>query len=506
VHGWGAKGAVAISAEGRLEPSVYEFDHFSSAGPRALAFDRGQRVFQSLDWGVTWVETLAPPGFTLQGRDGFGPHCSQVGCLLGPWLRVGWEAEVPAARVRTKNVATPPIEQPREPLRVLNCSQLSAPSIKELPPAESVSRLLFGVNPASLARDTDYQSTFSWRTNHPINDDGTPQGLRASFAIRSWVAPMPEPVPSNWPGYSTPARIFFVSPFDPSGRVQTAALTWRTLNDAAIRAAVEGPSYQPEALDGFPALPVLGLNAGESSGLVLVQSVPIWVRGAGVNMPLSLSAGSGDDAVTWISAAQRTRNKLVMLGGRKDGTLDIVEFTEGRARRLFQIPGSTHYPANADALAIGAQGALAILRTPSGSEPATSADPAILLHEDGNVSVLAPWSRLLLADAPECKPAASDYRAVLQTSRAWLQLIDAAAPATDELLASGMFAMLRGNSERLCLEAVELAAPSVTRNEVTNQTFLSARFIGPEKGAGRLGFESGFEYRQGMSCRLSTTR
>ncbi|HYP97141.1 MAG TPA: hypothetical protein VER96_00615 [Polyangiaceae bacterium] len=504
VHGWGSKGAVAISSDGRLEPSVYEFEYFSSAGAHALAFDRGQRVFQSTDWGVTWVETLAPPGFTLGGRANFAPHCSQVGCTLGPWLRVGWEAEVPAARVRTKNIATPPTKQPREPLRLLNCSQVSAPSIKELPPAEPVSRLLFGVNPASLATEADHQATFSWSTIHPIKEQGTPHGLRASFAIRAWIAPMPEPRPTNWPGYSTPARMFFVSPFDPNGRIQTAALTWRTLNEAATRAAVEGPSYTPEALEGFPALPVLGLNPGETAGLVLSENVPIWVRGSGGNA--ALSAGNGDEAVVWISAAQRTRNKLVMLGGHQDGTLDVVEFSEGRARRLFQIPGTAHYPSNPDALAIGAQGALAILRAPSGSEPATSADPAILLHEDGNVSTLAPWSRMLLADAPECKPAASDYRAVLQTSRAWLQLLDAAEPVTDELLASGMFAMVRGNAERLCLEAVELAAPSVTRMETTYQTFVSARFVGPEKGAGRLGFDSGFEYRQGLNCRLSAAR
>ncbi|HEX2673187.1 MAG TPA: hypothetical protein VHM25_20040, partial [Polyangiaceae bacterium] len=396
-----------------------------------------------------------------------------------------------------------PTRVPREPLPILNCNQLGAPTIKEQP-SEPNRRLLFGGNPASLAREQDHEATFSWSTVHPVNGQGAAHGLRASFAIRAPNESAPLPLPPNWPGYATPARIFFVAPFDPSGRIQSAALSWRTLNEAAHAAGVDAPSFEAVQAEDLVSLPVLGPEPGEASGLVLVEDVPIWVRGAGKNV--ALSAPGDSDGPVWTSAVQRTQNQLVMLGGRDDGTLDVVEFNAGRARRLFQIPGSAHYPSNPDALAIGAQGALAILRTPSGSEPATRADPALLLHEDGTVTVLAPWSRLFLADAPECKPAAGDYRAVLQTSRAWLQLIDAAAAVTDEVVGGGMFALLRGNAERLCLEAVELAEDSVERLESSNETRLSARFVGREKGAGRLGFAPGFEFRQGLSCRLSVAR
>lgn len=504
VRGWLSNGVLAIDRDGRREPSVYEFQYLSGAGAHALAFDRGQRVFQSSDWGVTWVETMAPPGFALGGKSSIAPRCSQVGCSLGPWLRVGWEAEVPAARVRTSRIVSPPPRVPREPLPLLNCNQLGAPNIKEQLPAEPNSRLLFGVNPASLAREQDHEATFSWSTVHPLNGAGAPQGLRASFAIRTPPESTPLPLPANWPGYATPARIFFVAPFDPNGRVQSAALSWRTLNEAARAAGADAPSFEAVLADELVSVPVLGLEPGEAQGLVLAERVPTWVRGGGRNV--ALSVGNADDQVTWLSAVQRTQNKLVVLGGHIDGTLDVVEFTAGRARRLFQIPGSAHYPSNSDALAIGEQGALAVLRTASGSEPATSVDPAVLLHEDGNVSVLAPWSRLFLADAPECKPVASDYRAVLQTSRAWLQLIDASEPVSEEVLQRGMFAMLRGNAERLCLEGVELAAPAVERLESSNETRLTARFVGRERGAARLGFAPGFEFRQGLSCRLSVVR
>jgi hypothetical protein len=183
----------------------------------------------------------------------------------------------------------------------------------------------------------------------------------------------------------------------------------------------------------------------------------------------------------------------------------LSELKAGQARRLFQWPGlgRSFYPLNADALAVNAQGALGVLRTPSAGEPATTADPAWLLHPDGSISAVAPWSRLFTADAPECKPTASDYRAVFQTSRAWLRLVDSGQPVPEEALEAGMFAVLRLNPDRLCLEAVELASAPTEREDGSYETRLSARFTGPHATAAKLGFAPGFELRQPLSCSLN---
>ncbi len=506
VRGWLRNGAIAITRDGRLEPSVYQFSQLSGAGAYALAFDTRQRLFQSADWGQSWVETLAPPGAAPGAKPTLIPHCSQVGCSLGPWLRVGWEVEVPAARVRTQNVAPAPPSVTRDALPVLRCKQLAAPVVAEQPEATSDSASLrFGTSRFSLARSQDYESEFPWATVHPIQATGHPLGLSAALAIRILPGAEQESLPASWPGYSSLARISFVSAFDPTGRIQSASLSWRALNDAARAAGVQPPSFQAGPSDGS-AVPVLGLNPGEAEGLLLDDVLPLWVRGSGP--PQALLAKLVADESTWISAVQSAPNKLAMLSGGRDGSLDVFEFVAGRARRLFQMPGLdvALYPNNADALAIGAHGALAILRTPSGREPATSADPALLFHEDGTVSVLAPWSRLFLADAPECKPVASDYRALLQTRRAWLQLIDAAQPATDEALEAGMFALLRVNTERLCLEAIEVADAPVDHADGAIETRLSARFSGRGRGAARLGFAAGFEFRQALGCSLSDAR
>ena len=507
LRGWLSNRAVSITSDGRLEPSVYEFRSLSGAGAHALAFDGRQRVFQSADWGRSWVETLAPPSFASDSQLKLAPHCSLVGCSLGPWLRVGWQAEVPAARVRTQNVAPAPPRVPREPLPALSCEQLRAASVGETTETddEPDEHPLLGLSRASFAGGRDYEATFSAGTVHPVNGSAEALGLRAALAIRAPLESDSAPLLANSPGYSNAlARITFVSPFEPSAQIQATTLSWRALNEAARAGGGEWPAIRPGQIDGS-AVPVLGINPGEAAGLILSSEVSLWVRSAGGATALS-SINSTDDA-SWISAVRRPENKLVMLGGHGDGTLDVVEFTAGRARRLFQMPGlgAAHYPANPDALAVGSQGALAILRTPSGSEPASVGDPAALFHEDGSVTVLAPWSRLFLANAPECKPQATDYRAVLQTSVAWLRVIDASQPVTDDALQAGMFAMLRANGDRLCLEAIELAGAPVERAGSSHETRLSARFVGRGPGAVRLGIESGFEFRQALSCRLSST-
>lgn len=505
VRGWRASGAVAIASDGQLEPSVYDFRDLLGAGAHALAFDRGQRVFQSSDWGRSWVETLGPPRSIAAGAPNSTARCSQVGCVLGPWLRVGWEAEVPGTRVSSRSVVSAPPGVTREALPILNCKPVAAPTLSEQTEvsAEARSQLLLGMSQAALARVQDYAQTFAWLTTHPLKGTGDALGLRASFAIRAPGEADPEPLPANWPGYSALARISFVSAFEPSGRVQAASIRWRSLIDAARAAGKEPPSFQVEQVDGTASVPVLGLEPGEADGLVLGDDFPIWVRGSAALA--AFADGTAGDESVWTSAVQSAPNKLALLGGYPSGSLEIVELAAGRTRRLFTMPGLEVglYPRNPDALAIGAQAELAILRTPSGAEPASSTDPALLLHQDGSVSVLAPWSRLFLADAPECRPVASDYRAVLQTSRAWLQLVEANQPVSDEGLRAGMFALLRGNSERICLEAVELADSPAQRADSNQETRLVARFVGRGRGAARLGFAPGFELRQPLSCSLS---
>jgi hypothetical protein len=365
----------------------------------------------------------------------------------------------------------------------------------------------FGVSVAPAARTGQAQRKFfSWATVHPAGA-GPEVGIRAGLVARALPA-VPEveaePPPPNWPGYAQNKAYSFVSAFDPSARVKAASVTWRALFQAAHVAGAVAPALEVDEDTLSPALPVLGRGAGEADGLLVDDGAPVWLHESGPAEAFSLGPRSAEQ--TTISAVATAPHVLALLIADRNGSSEVRELAGGKSRRLFQVASlePALYPENADALALGPHGALAILRTRSGAEPATADDPALLLDEHGVATVLAPWSRLFLADAPVCKAAPNDYRAVLQTSSAWLDLRDAGASVGDA--ETGMIALVRVNPDRLCLEAVELAHEAIERGNAAVPTRLAARFVGSGKGAARLGFGAGFELRQPLECALSASR
>ena len=508
LRGWLKDTGVSVQPDGRAEPTVYQFSSLLGAGARALAFDRSGHAFQSADWGRSWLETLAPPDSSSSGKV-FAPsgRCSAVGCLLGAWALVGWHTEIPARWPHPRIVATPPA-LPRAALPLLTCKQLAAPtvSVPTLPsdgPDAASHAAGLGAGSASVLAGSDFQAAFPWAKIHPLNQAATTLGLRASSVGRVSPDPQTEPPPRNWAGFSSGKRYQFVPAFEPSGRLQSAFISWRTLFDAAAASDGASPSLQPDPADALPALPVLGQNAGEACGLVLDDGAPVWVHASGGVEAIGPRRGSAK----LVSAVARGPHAIAVLSADGDGLLEVLEVSSGKYRRLFRLGGrgSMFVPANTDSLAVGARGALAVLRTPSGHEPATAVDPAVLFHEDGSSSLLAPWTRLFFAGAPECRPAPDDFRTVLQTARSWLRLVDGGLPVSDEALDAGMFAVLRVNSQRLCLESVELADAPSEQSDSTHATYLSARFVGPQRRAARLGFGPGFEFHQPLSCSLSAS-
>jgi len=500
VRGWSPNGAVVVTAEGRIEPSIRQFSSLFAAGARAFAFDRARHAFQSNDWGQTWVETLAPPGVTIgKPKPAAAMRCSAVGCHLGAWLRVGWEAEVPAPTSRATVAAAPPPLAPI-PIPILSCQELAPPSLSDRPAPADSEQVGLGVTAQSApAGDERFSARFTWSVMRPQSGSLDALGLRATVVGKA-VEPPAEPKPDElWPGLAAPKQYSFVSAFDPSAELHRAAVSWRALFVAARRVGAPDPAMDAANGSETSGLPVLGHGPAEADGLILDDGAPLWMHEVGA--PEAFFLHEADPSFTTISALAAAPHTLDVLRASDDGTEVVSEISDGRARRLFQIPGGDArlYPANADALAWGPHGALAVLRTRSGIEPPSTTDPALLLDENGVKSVLAPWSRLFLASAPECKPAADDARAILQTRAAWLRVVEGGASANAD---SGMFAIVRGNAERLCLEAVELGAEPAPRRGEEVPARIVARFVGAHPGAARIGLESGFEFRQPLACSL----
>lgn len=90
------------------EPT-FEVVRWGQAGPRAFALSKDGKAFETQSCGASWAEVLPPPGpwagaavepcqvpekFTSpsRGNDSLCSFvCSEVGCVVEPFLRIGWE-------------------------------------------------------------------------------------------------------------------------------------------------------------------------------------------------------------------------------------------------------------------------------------------------------------------------------------------------------------------------------------------------------------------------------
>jgi hypothetical protein len=496
MRGWdpGRHTSLVVAADGRIEPTGYAFQSVIPAGARAFAFDNGRHAFQTSDWGKTWIETLAPPGSALADLRKVEWNCSPVGCQLGPWLRVGWLPGVPGSLTRAQIVAAPARPPPAD-LPSLTCRELAPAVLAEAgfdgDPAQTLN---FGVSEPPVT-DGMYRTGFIWSTVRPILGPDFPVGLRAGLLARRPELGSEGELSRS--GYAQSIPYAFVSAFDPSGRVRRASTTWRARFDAAASTSSEPPDLDPDPYGLSPALPVMTRAAGQTDGLILDDGSPVWVQESGVATACSFGPRPRGTAI--LSALTVAPRTLTLLVSGDEGTTEVMQVGPAGRHRLFSLPAlaPTLYPENPDALALGPGGALGVLRTRSGAEPASQAEPMLLLDEHGAITPLAPWSRLFLAAAPECKPAPNDYRALLQTSRPWLALVDDLADGAERF---GMFALIRVNPDRVCLEAVELA-----EGQDTYGLHLAARFVGNARGAARLAFGPGRELRQRLACSLSAS-
>jgi hypothetical protein len=314
-------------------------------------------------------------------------------------------------------------------------------------------------------------------------------------------------------------QVSFVPAFEPPGTVRRVPLGMPEIV-AAARAAGVGVA---EALrdDPIPSgvVPVTPVDAGAPDDL-LVQiangGVALLHAGSrpGARTRVAFETGRGDD---W-----RVVSALQLEG---DGAAWLEEDASGQARVMrlgsssvptpvFSLdapPAGELYPANVDALAVGPRGELAVLRTPSGSEPPSALDPAVLVMPNATPLALASWSTLLPADDPACKADGAAWHVTLQAIAPWLRLAGSAEiRGADD---ATMLARVRWSPARACLEAVELRAADTTSTSQSSsqfgspwdqplETWVVARTSGGAS-AGRVVVTAGAELHQTLECSLA---
>jgi hypothetical protein len=448
-------------------------------GAFGLAIGRDGDLFESLDHGRTYRAAGRSPVSRQAAQAGSQSTCSELGCTLGPLVRVGWGE----ARAEVAALHDPPSQPaPPAPKRRLSCSPAGAP----VPLASTL--------PAGR-RHTAIATPWGDSLELVRDTDDTPRPPPAAKGSPKVVPAVPAPPPSPVP----PAK-------KPAPRPSTAVLRTHTL---LVR-----PPFAPRAAPRK-------LNATDASALERHQGAVTPLLAASGEVQLLIAA---DDAELLVSGDRLTRLSRVegrrwsrseagAPGGLIEGDKPLM-LVDGRRRVMLESPTAA---AGSGALSLSPilemrrrpvtmgrrdDGAVGILVL-DGPAPVTVGVSLLdrLAAGPGPVLPLAPWSSLLTADDPRCKPEANRdaLRALVAIdAAAWLELDPTTLPATP--IGRRGLMQVRWGKERVCLEALDVAVePRMTRPRGRGTTSLVARWAGEgEKGAAL----RASDLRQDLTCAL----
>jgi hypothetical protein len=519
LHGWQRHGeSVEISDDGKLTRSPYAFDVIF-AGAMGLGRSKDGRLYQSVDHGTSWMEVATPPS-GVEASDLVS--CTSAGCDLGAFYRIGWSLRPP--RLDPPKTPAPPAPEVRRVRGLeLSCRPSGAVVSRTLPRSnDSPEDLGMGISRLPVANE---KTEWSYIRNliprsivSPIHEpsngadgDGSPS-LRAAFSgfgtsrdgdIITVAGP-------NKSALGLRRGFTYAPPFDPTGRIVRTSIAMSDVVAAGRRAGMTTDEVLSE--DPTETGAVIALTSADPAGAsdVAVHNVDRGflsiVRGERVRVALHSSQNSAN-VVSGVILGGASQDEAAFLEVDSSGVGHVFKVTASGTADLFDVSptaNETYYPANPDALAVGPKGELAILRTPSGSDPASALDPAFLIVQAMPPSPLAPWSELKLADEPACKSDPGGYRAALQIVAPWVRI------ATPELRVEDapMLARVRWNAKRVCLEGVEVKLPPVSvRSAGTGNERLTLATWLVAKGSSfaRIGIAEGVEWRQSLECTVVST-
>ncbi len=518
LRGWQRHGeAVEIGEDGRLKKSPYTLD-MVYAGALGLGRSKEGRLYQSNDHGATWVEVAGPPS-GVEAADLGG--CTSAGCDLGAFYRMGWAAQAP----RIEPLKTPAPSAP-EVRRVrgleLSCRPQGGVTNRSVArSADSPEDLGMGAVRLPVAHDEKSDWSFvrfpivrsiaSPIHDAPMPDENSNQALRAvlsGFGTNhdSDVITVAGP---NKNALSLRRGFAYAPPFDPSGRIVRTAIAMSEVVAAGRRAGMTTDEILSEDFtESGNVVAITSTNPAEASDVVLHNSDHGLVAVARADR-LRVAIRTSQTNASIVSAVALPGDETAFLEVDSNGMGKVFKLGPSGLTDLFDVSPTSneaYYPANPDALAVGPKGELAIVRTPSGSDPASALDPAFFVIPASPPAPLAPWSELKLGDDPVCKTDKTGFRATLQTVAPWIRV------STPELRVeeAPMLARVRWSDKRLCLEGFEVKLPSVSvrtgaSNIGTDPVTFSTWLVARGSTFARVGITEGIEWRQALACTVITT-
>ena len=474
-----------------------------------MALSKGGRTWQSIDHGMTFVEVLAPAaGRAPQLTDLH--DCSPIGCDLDAFYRIGWAATPPVAQA-PPTIAPTPARFARPELARLTCKPVGDPRTVAVARGDrSPEDLGLGAMRLPVSDSDAYVRTiFDRHTTNPTHSQSSANSssdyytaMRTLFYGRATTAG-DAPV-ANVIGHRR--QVGFVSPFDPLGGISKVSFGVQELVTGGRGIGMQTTEVlgeDPTAILGVT--PVSSLDPAGAGDLVFfgaTGAVGLLHAGTPSKVKVAMRRRRADDSEP-VSAAAIGVDEVAILELDPQGNGHVLKLGPAGVTDAFDVPPppvAQLYPANADALFVGPRGELGIVRTPSGGDPPTSLDPALLMVQGAPTVALAPWSTLTSAEDDACKNDAGGYRGVIQAVEPWVRLVGTE-PMPDE--DAPMTARVKWSTQRVCLEAIELrAADSAVSGDSSLETWMIARMVQPSS-AGRLAIVPGTELRQPMQCSLA---
>ncbi len=542
LRGWLDGGAIDVSSEGDVTVSPFKFDksgRLMTSGSFAIATHES-RLWQTTDRGSSWMEVAAPlsvkpadPNGAAKRNDITPRLCSAVGCDLMDWYRIGWSPLTPAERPSPKLAGSAPhLRAPVTP--AIHCKIEGAVSVSETQRSDSSpDDLMLGLGKAPVTVSSDQEHLHSVfarvlvnppHSTDPTGDPGqdAPRALVYGYATSNDDSDRISVLGPNKDAMALKRLVAFVPAFDTQQVVRKSSIgiselvaAGRGIGLGTLDVLAEDPSI-PTSL-----VPVLGSDPAQPSDFLMSGNTGMLaiLRASNARPRVAMRVKRGDDNFV-TSAAAFGNDDVALLEIGDDGTGHVMKWFGNGVADLFDVPpppSNDLYPANPDAIAIGARSDISVLRTPSGGTPPTEQDPALIYGTSGAPIPLAPWSTMTLASDPACRALAAlspsdpngGWRAIIQTQGPWISIN---APGLTADPDAPSLLRVRWTPTRVCLEAAEVRLPpaklrsqmksdgsNATPVDLDAQTWLIARWTGTP-AATRASIMLGSEMRQPLEC------
>src|SRR6185295_5686090 len=220
--------------------------------------------------------------------------------------------------------------------------------------------------------------------------------------------------------------ITYVAAFDPAAKITRAVISMSEVISVARGAGMANDEILTDDMtESGNLIVVTPVDANAPSDLALHNARGLLALVKGERTKLAMrTTTSGNNEATVVSGVSLAGDEAAFLELESGGVGHVFKIASGGTTDLFDISPTMNdtafYPANPDAIAVGPKGDLGIIRTASGSDPASVFDPAIVIQPAMPPTSLAPWSTLKFGDAPECRE--PGWRATLQVIAPWVRI------------------------------------------------------------------------------------